>query len=76
MTTLIYVLCWLCQTKTHDLSNTLKSLRAFRTVPSRRVAAAPTKNSENNPMQSSRTAAATDGLDRNRFGPTRFGPKP
>lgn len=65
MTTLIYVLCWLCQTKTHDLSNTLKSLRAFRTVPSRRVAAAPTKNSENNPMQSSRTAAATDGLDRN-----------
>jgi hypothetical protein len=52
------------QTKTHDLSNTLKSLRAFRTVPSRRVAAAPTKNSENNPMQSSRTAAATDGLDR------------
>jgi len=34
------------QTKTHDLSNTQKSLRAFRTVPSRRVAAAPTKNSE------------------------------
>jgi hypothetical protein len=36
------------------LSNSLKSLRAFRTAPSRRVAAAPTKNIENNPMQSSR----------------------
>jgi hypothetical protein len=29
-------------------------LRPFRTVPSRRAAAAPTKNIENNPMQSSR----------------------
>jgi hypothetical protein len=37
-----------------DLSNNPKSLRAFRTVPSRRVAAAPSKNIENNPMQSSR----------------------
>jgi hypothetical protein len=36
------------------LSNSLKSLRALRTVPSHRVAAAPTKNIENNPMQSSR----------------------
>ena len=34
--------------------NSLKRLRAFRTAPSRRVAAAPTKNIENNPMQSSR----------------------
>jgi len=40
--------------QTHDLSNSLKSLGAFRTVPSRRVAAASTKNIENNPMQSSR----------------------
>jgi len=36
------------------LSNSLKSLRAFRTVPSHRAAAARTKNIENNPMQSSR----------------------
>jgi nitroreductase len=36
------------------LSNSLKSLRAFRAVPSHRVAAAPIKNIENNPMQSSR----------------------
>jgi hypothetical protein len=42
------------QTKTHGLGNNLKSLRAFQTVPSRRVAAAPIKNIENNPMQSSR----------------------
>jgi hypothetical protein len=40
--------------QTHDLSNSLKSLRAFRTVPSRPAAAASTKNIENNPMQSSR----------------------
>jgi hypothetical protein len=41
-------------TKTRDLSNSLKSLRAFRTVSSRRAAAAHNKNIENNPMQSSR----------------------
>src|SRR5579883_209288 len=40
--------------KTHDLGNSLKSLRPFRTVPSRRFAVAPAKNIENNPMQSSR----------------------
>jgi hypothetical protein len=42
---------------THDLSNSLNSLRALRTVPSRRVAAALTKNIENNPMHSSRRPA-------------------
>jgi len=52
------------QTKTHDLSNSLKSLRAFRTLPSRRTTAARTKNIENNPMQSSRRATTTGGLDR------------
>jgi hypothetical protein len=31
-----------------------KAYALFRAVPSRRVAAAPTKNIENNPMQSSR----------------------
>jgi hypothetical protein len=46
------------------LSNSLKSLRPFRTAPSRRVAAAPTKNIENNPMQSRPSPAATGGLDR------------
>jgi hypothetical protein len=50
------------------LSNSLKSLRAFRAVPSRRVTAAPTKNIENNPMQSSRRppqpAAWTENLTR------------
>jgi hypothetical protein len=41
-----------------------KAYAPFRAVPSRRTAAARTKNIENNPMQSSRAAAATGGLDR------------
>jgi hypothetical protein len=45
-----------------------KAYAAFRAVPSRRAAAAPTKNIENNPMQSSRRppqpAAWTENLTR------------
>jgi hypothetical protein len=44
------------------LSNSLKSLHAFRPVPPRRAVAAPTKNIENNPMQSNRRLP--QGLDR------------
>jgi hypothetical protein len=47
------------------LSSRQNGLRLFRTVPPRRVAAAPAKNIENNPMQSSRRRPQTLGLDRN-----------
>jgi hypothetical protein len=41
-----------------------KAYAPFRAGPSRRTAAARTKNIENNPMQSSRAAAGTGGSDR------------
>jgi hypothetical protein len=39
-------------------------LRGFRMAPSRSLAAAPTQNIENNPMQSSRRPLATGGVGR------------
>jgi hypothetical protein len=51
------------QTKTHGLGNNLKSLRAFRMVPSRRAAAAPIKNIETTPCK------VTGGRRNRRLGP-------